>query len=158
VSLCVFARFISSGAANKYGPEALQIATTVKLARALDHSVALITATVLKSSKIKIPYFIALFILAMILNTYVPQTAMVAPYLLAGKKQDLLLPCFNWSGIKSYRVKGCGFLTLGTRGFALGIIAIALLSILYFERSEFFLLLQVQSDDNHTQALLEAKR
>jgi uncharacterized membrane protein YadS len=52
----------------------------------------LITATVLKnkSTKIKIPYFIAFFILAMILNTYLPQTAMVAPYLVSWQKQDLL--------------------------------------------------------------------
>jgi hypothetical protein len=74
----------------------------------MDHSVALITATVLKQiSKIKIPYFIALFILAM-MNTYVPQTAMVAPYLVAMAKTGLTLLVFNWSGIKSYRVKSVG--------------------------------------------------
>jgi uncharacterized membrane protein YadS len=58
--------------ANKYGPQALQIATTVKLASFMDYPVALITAIILKNktTKIKIPYFIALFILAMILNTY----------------------------------------------------------------------------------------
>jgi hypothetical protein len=43
-----------------------------------------------KTTKIKIPYFIALFILAMILNTYLPQTALVAPYLVSLAKQDLL--------------------------------------------------------------------
>jgi hypothetical protein len=60
----------------------------------MDHSVALITATVLKQiSKIKIPYFIALFILAM-MNTYVPQTAMVAPYLVAMAKTGLTITCF----------------------------------------------------------------
>jgi uncharacterized membrane protein YadS len=65
---------------HKYGPQALQIATTVKLARALwIIPVALITAIFYKNktTKIKIPYFIALFILAMILNTYLPQTALV---------------------------------------------------------------------------------
>jgi len=63
------------GAANKYGAEALQIATTVKLARALwIIPVALLTTLFFKTGKqkISIPYFIGLFILAMICNTYFP--------------------------------------------------------------------------------------
>lgn len=63
------------GAANKYGAEALQVATTVKLARALwIIPVALITTVFFKTGKqkIKIPYFIGLFVLAMIINTYLP--------------------------------------------------------------------------------------
>lgn len=63
------------GAANKYGAEALQVATTVKLARALwIIPVAFLTTLFFKTGKqkIKIPYFIGLFILAMILNTYLP--------------------------------------------------------------------------------------
>jgi len=63
------------GAANKYGAEALQVATTVKLARALwIIPVAFLTTIFFKTGKqkIKIPYFIGLFILAMILNTYLP--------------------------------------------------------------------------------------
>jgi uncharacterized membrane protein YadS len=58
----------------------------------MDYPVALITAIFYKNktTKIKIPYFIALFILAMILNTYLPQTALVAPYLVSLAKQDLL--------------------------------------------------------------------
>ena len=58
------------GAASKFGPEALQIATTVKLARALwIIPVALLTAVIFKnkSSKIKIPYFIGLFIFGAIM-------------------------------------------------------------------------------------------
>jgi uncharacterized integral membrane protein (TIGR00698 family) len=61
------------GAASKYGNEALKIATTVKLARALwIIPVSLITMFVFKSkdSKIKIPWFIGYFILAILLNTY----------------------------------------------------------------------------------------
>jgi uncharacterized membrane protein YadS len=84
-------------AANKYGPQALQIATTVKLARALwIIPVALITAIFYKNktTKIKIPYFIALFILAMILNTYLPQTALVAPYLVSLAKTGLTVTLF----------------------------------------------------------------
>lgn len=63
------------GAANKYGEQALQIATTVKLARALwIIPVALLTTLFFKTGKqkIKIPYFIGLFILAMVINTYFP--------------------------------------------------------------------------------------
>lgn len=63
------------GAANKYGAQALEIATTVKLSRALwIIPVALLTTLFVKGGKqkIKIPYFIGLFILAMIINTYVP--------------------------------------------------------------------------------------
>jgi uncharacterized integral membrane protein (TIGR00698 family) len=62
------------GAAAKYGNEALQIATTVKLTRAL-WIVPLTFATALafrrKSAKIAIPWFIFLFLLASIVRTYV---------------------------------------------------------------------------------------
>ncbi|WP_312903033.1 YeiH family protein [Chryseobacterium taichungense] len=63
------------GAASKYGNEALKIATTVKLARALwIIPVSLMTMLIFKSkdSKIKIPWFIGYFILAILLNTYFP--------------------------------------------------------------------------------------
>jgi uncharacterized integral membrane protein (TIGR00698 family) len=63
------------GAANKYGNEALQIATTVKLARALwIIPIAFLSGFFFKSEdkKIKIPYFIGLFVAAIIVNTYVP--------------------------------------------------------------------------------------
>lgn len=63
------------GAASKYGDEALKIATTVKLARALwIIPVSLITMFIFKNkeSKIKIPWFIGYFILAILLNTYFP--------------------------------------------------------------------------------------
>lgn len=63
------------GAAAKYGQEALQVATTVKLERALwIIPVSLITAIIYKSdnSKIKIPYFIGFFIIAMLISTYFP--------------------------------------------------------------------------------------
>ncbi|WEK70137.1 MAG: putative sulfate exporter family transporter [Candidatus Chryseobacterium colombiense] len=63
------------GAASKYGNEALKIATTVKLARALwIIPVSLVTMVIFKNkeSKIKIPWFIGYFILAILLNTYFP--------------------------------------------------------------------------------------
>jgi uncharacterized membrane protein YadS len=63
------------GAASRYGNEALVIATTVKLARALwIVPLALATAAVKRSkSKIQIPWFILLFCLAAVINTYGPQ-------------------------------------------------------------------------------------
>lgn len=63
------------GAAGKYGNEALKIATTVKLARALwIIPVSVITMFIFKNkeSKIKIPWFIGWFILAVLVNTYFP--------------------------------------------------------------------------------------
>jgi uncharacterized membrane protein YadS len=63
--LCAIAIHDTSSVAGcQYGPQALQIATTVKLARALwIIPVALITAIFYKNktTKIKIPYFIVLF-------------------------------------------------------------------------------------------------
>lgn len=85
------------GAANNYGAEALQIATTVKLARALwIIPVALITSILFKnkSSKIKIPYFIGLFILAMMMNTYIPQTAVITSYVVSVAKIGLMVTLF----------------------------------------------------------------
>ena len=61
------------GAAGKYGPQALEVATTVKLARALwILPVSLLAALFFRTGKqkIKIPYFIGAFVLAMLLNTY----------------------------------------------------------------------------------------
>lgn len=102
------------GAANKYGAEALQIATTVKLARALwIIPISLITAAIFKnkSQKIKIPYFIGLFILAMLFNSYVPATAVVAPYIVNLAKIGLTITLFligatlNVGTLKSVGVK-----------------------------------------------------
>lgn len=85
------------GAASKYGDQALEIATTVKLARALwIIPVAFLSSVFFKnkSGKIKIPYFIGLFVLAMILNTYVPFVANVSGYLTGFAKAGLTLTLF----------------------------------------------------------------
>ncbi|TRX00045.1 YeiH family protein [Flavobacterium gawalongense] len=125
------------GAASKFGPEALQIATTVKLARVLwIIPVALITAVVFKnkSSRIKIPYFIGLFILAMVMNNYVSKTAIIAPYLVSIAKIGLTLTLFLiGAGLNRSILKSVGVKPL-FQGILLWIfIAIAtLLTILYF--------------------------
>ncbi|WP_276380043.1 YeiH family protein [Flavobacterium sp. H4147] len=125
------------GAANKYGAEALQIATTVKLARALwIIPISLLTAVIFKnkSSKIKIPYFIGLFILAMLLNSYVPKVSVFAPYVVNVAKIGLTITLFligatlNINTLKSVGVKPL------LQGIFLWIFiaALALVSILYF--------------------------
>lgn len=61
------------GAGDAYGPEALKVATLIKLTRALwIIPLALVTMVIFrdKTAKISIPWFIFLFILAMIVNTY----------------------------------------------------------------------------------------
>ena len=61
------------GAGAAYGEEALQVATTIKLTRALwIIPLALITSVIFRSEgkKISIPWFILFFIVAMLINTY----------------------------------------------------------------------------------------
>jgi uncharacterized membrane protein YadS len=102
------------GAANKYGAEALEIATTVKLARALwIIPISILTAVIFKNknSKIKIPYFIGLFILAMLFNTYVPAMTIIAPSVMGVAKIGLTITLFligatlNSNALKSVGVR-----------------------------------------------------
>lgn len=61
------------GAGAAYGEEALQVATTIKLTRALwIIPLALVTSIIFRSDgkKISIPWFILFFIVAMLINTY----------------------------------------------------------------------------------------
>lgn len=85
------------GAASKYGDEALKIATTVKLARALwIIPVSLITMFIFKNktSKVKIPWFIGYFILAILLNTYFPVLNTFSNSITALAKSGLNLTLF----------------------------------------------------------------
>jgi uncharacterized integral membrane protein (TIGR00698 family) len=85
------------GAAGKYGPQALEVATTVKLARALwIIPIAFLSTFIFKNkgTKIKIPYFIGLFVLAMIANTYVPFIQDYSHYLTGFAKATLTLTLF----------------------------------------------------------------
>lgn len=102
------------GAASKYGDEALKIATTVKLARALwIIPLAFASAYVFKSkeSKVKVPYFIGFFLLAMVMNTYIPLITEYNIYLVEIAKKGLTVTLFligcglNRSLIRSVGVK-----------------------------------------------------
>lgn len=62
------------GAGAAYGEEALRVATTIKLTRALwIIPMAIVTSFIFKSKgqRISIPWFILFFVLAMVFNTYV---------------------------------------------------------------------------------------
>ncbi len=85
------------GAASKYGAQALEIATTVKLARALWIIPVAFLSTVIfknKGGKVKIPYFIGLFVVAMILNTYIPFVQQYSHYITSIAKAGLTLTLF----------------------------------------------------------------
>lgn len=86
------------GAAQKYGDEALHIATTIKLERALwIIPLSLVTALFYKRSgnKLYIPYFIFLYVIAMLINTFVPQVqSTISPAIVAISKRGLTLTLF----------------------------------------------------------------
>lgn len=101
------------GAASKYGSQALEIATTVKLARALwIIPVAFLSTFIFKNkeSKIKIPYFIGLFVLAMIANTYIPFVQQYNHYLTNIAKAGLTLTLFLIGcGLNRKTISSVGF-------------------------------------------------
>jgi len=101
------------GVASKYGPQALEIATTVKLARALwIIPVAFLSTFIFKNkdSKIKIPYFIGLFVLAMIANTYIPFVQQYNHYLTNIAKAGLTLTLFLIGcGLNRKTISSVGF-------------------------------------------------
>lgn len=125
------------GAASKFGNRALEIATTVKLARALWIIPVTFFSSLLfrtKGAKIKIPYFIGLFVVAIILNTYVPVIQKIAPYIIRVSKAGLTVTLF---------LIGCGLskkvlVSVGAKPVVQGLIlwlliaTLALLTILYF--------------------------
>ena len=116
------------GAAAKYGNAALQIATTVKLARALwIVPVALLTSFLFKgkSKKISIPYFIFLFILASILRTYISQVAAVSEHIVHAAETGLTITLFLiGAGLSKNVIK-----SVGVKPLVQGIILWAIISV-----------------------------
>jgi uncharacterized integral membrane protein (TIGR00698 family) len=104
------------GAASRYGVQALQVATTVKLARALwIIPLAFISTIAFKtgSKKVKIPYFIGLFILAMLINSYVPFINPIVSYLTGIARIGLTLTLFLiGSGLSFKKLKSVGVVPL----------------------------------------------
>lgn len=118
------------GAASKYGNHALELATMVKLARALWIIPIAIGASALyknRSGRIRMPYFIGFFILAIVLNTYVPETTIIAPILITVAKTGLTLTLFLiGAGLSNEVLK-----SVGTKPLLLGIILWVTISIAY---------------------------
>jgi len=117
------------GAAGKYGQDALQIATTVKLARALwIVPVAFATAFVFKTdrTKVKVPYFIGIFLLAMLANTYIAAFHEFSPFLVTIAKKGLTLTLFLiGSGLSLNLVQ-----SVGVKPFMQGLILWGAISVL----------------------------
>jgi uncharacterized integral membrane protein (TIGR00698 family) len=100
------------GAAAKYGTVALSIATTVKLARALWIVPLSVATAVVRGAKARIqwPWFIGLFCLAAVCNTYLPAGAHV--YSLAVKIAKIGLTATLFligSGISVATIKNVGY-------------------------------------------------
>ena len=116
------------GAAAKYGKIALQTATTVKLARALwIFPIALLTSFLFKkkSSKISIPYFIFLFIIASIFRTYIAPVAYISGYLVNAATIGLTVTLFLiGAGLSKNVIK-----TVGIKPLVLGVLLWLIISI-----------------------------
>jgi uncharacterized integral membrane protein (TIGR00698 family) len=111
------------GAATKYGPRALVIGTTVKLARALwIVPLAFATAAIKhkrsqklpaggdSGPRIQLPWFIAFFVLAAVLNTYLPAFGRPAKWLFIVGRLGLTATLFLiGSGISKATLKEVGW-------------------------------------------------
>ncbi|MDP4210049.1 MAG: putative sulfate exporter family transporter [Bacteroidota bacterium] len=116
------------GASARYGQEALQTATTIKLERAL-WIIPLSILTVFlfknKSGNIKIPYFIFLFVVAMLVNTVIPAIHQVSGIIVAVSKTGLNVTLFLiGAGLTKETFKA-----VGARPFIQGILLWAFISV-----------------------------
>jgi len=122
------------GAGSRYGSEALVVATTVKLARALwIVPLALATAAVKHSkSKIQIPWFIFLFCLAAVINTYGPQEPRLSQMFFQLGRLGLTVTLF----LIGTGISGATLKEVGWRPLAQGILLWILVGVasLYFIR------------------------
>lgn len=100
------------GAGSRYGQQALEVATTVKLARALWIIPVSIIASLAfrkKGQKLSIPWFIGLFILAMLGNTFIPAVHAFSNYATMIAKAGLTLTLFLiGSGLSGEVIRSVG--------------------------------------------------
>jgi len=124
------------GAGSTYGEEALKVATTVKLTRALwIIPLSIFTSFYFKSKgdKVFIPWFILFFILAMVLNTYVSLPTLMTHGIVSVSRQCLTLTLFFiGAGLSRSVIK-----MVGVKPLVLGVmlwffIAVISLSFIYF--------------------------
>lgn len=116
------------GAAAEYGKQALGVATAVKLARALwIIPVALICSFTLKNraKKISIPWFIGLFLLAMLINTWLPIPQGLGHAINEGSRAILVMTLFLiGSGLSVSQIRAIGW-----KPFALGLFLWVFISV-----------------------------
>ena len=102
------------GAALEYGDEALKTATTVKLARTLwiiPLSIFSMLLFKVKGEKIKIPYFILIFIAVIILNSFIHLPTFITENIVMISKRLLVLTLFlvgttiSFKDLKSIGIK-----------------------------------------------------
>lgn len=119
------------GACSAYGEQALQVGTTVKLTRTLwIIPLALCTAffNKNKASKINIPWFIFLFVVAIIIGNYIPGMAETNDHLSwLGKKGMMVSLFFIGTSINMKEVKETGVNT-----FLLGIVLWIIIAVLSY--------------------------
>ena len=115
------------GASHKYGESALQIATTVKLERALwIIPLSLVISVIFKNNKrsIHLPWFIFLFIVAMAINTFSPPLHAAGEIISSLAKKGLTLTLFLiGAGLTRKALKN-----VGARPFVLGVILWVIIS------------------------------
>lgn len=101
------------GAAYSFGEEALRVATTVKLARALWIIPLSIVSLYLfkgKGKSIKIPWFILLFVIAILMNTYIPIPKILTNSITTASKSLLVLTLFLiGAGLSIEKIKSAGW-------------------------------------------------
>ena len=116
------------GAGAAYGTEALQVATTIKLTRALwIFPLALVSIAIFRSKgkKIAIPWFIFMFIGAMLLNTYLNIPQEITKVIVMLSKKAL--------GVTLFLI-GCGLSVgairkVGAKPLILGVVLWAIISV-----------------------------
>lgn len=116
------------GAGAAYGEEALQVATTIKLTRALwIFPLALVSVSIFRSKgkRVAIPWFILFFIVAMIANTYLPIPEQLTATIVKFSKKALSLTLF---------LIGCGLSIgairkVGVKPLLLGVILWVVISV-----------------------------
>ena len=126
------------GAGATFGEEALKVATTVKLTRALwIIPLSVFTSIYFKSKgdKIVIPWFILFFILAMVVNTYLNIPKSITHEIVSVSRQSLTLTLFFiGAGLSRSTIKSVGVkpLVLGvTLWFFIALISLGFIYFLY---------------------------
>jgi len=109
------------GAASSFGAEALQIATTVKLARAL-WIVPLTLGTAFafhkRDAKVTLPWFILFFLVAAVIRTYVPGPAFAWDWIVRAARIGLTVTLFLIGASLSRR----SLAAVGVRPLILGVV------------------------------------